>query len=109
MQKLLNSLKPTHKLNRLIIPHSRLYIEQRKSGYSILLKYKSPVNQKTRFIKIAGFSYGQKITPSDVQNIDTIRARYEGDIASRVDSLDEAKKIREKERQIKNPRQGDYP
>jgi len=65
MLKLLNSLTQTTKLKRSKIPDTSLYIEQRNSGYSILLKFKSPTTFKQQYIKLNRFTYKQVVTTAD--------------------------------------------
>ncbi|RLA26188.1 MAG: hypothetical protein DRQ62_00360 [Gammaproteobacteria bacterium] len=50
--KSLNALKPSDKLVRTTIKNHALIIEQKPAGLTILFKYKSPINNKTRLKKI---------------------------------------------------------
>ena len=88
MLKLLNSLTQTTKLKRSKIPDASLYIEQRNSGYSILLKFKSPTTFKQQYIKLNRFTYKQVVTADDIANIHTRTAILLSDIARGIDLLE---------------------
>jgi len=86
------NLQPVEKIKRTpITGHSGLYLEQNISGYTFQLKYKSPVSDKYRFMKLLRFKYGDNVNKKMLDNILKQLVINQGIVAGGSDPIEKKK------------------
>jgi len=92
-------LEPPNRLKRITAENQQnIIVELTPRKKSIYLKYISPTTLKQRQILLASYTYGEEITADHIKNALTLADNYRGDIAARLDPLDEKARIRAEER-----------
>ena len=86
---------PSKKLERIRIDnHSGLYIDNRASGKSLMLRYKSPITFKYRLIKVARYTHGYSITARELNTVIRAAQAHATDVFRGIDPLAAAEQIR---------------
>ena len=73
--KELNNLRPVEKMKRTKIDNYNLVCEQSQKAIIFLFKYKSPINNKTRLLKLRAFDY-QEFKADDIKQLKVMEAKH---------------------------------